>query len=412
MYLLQRMVKAFARSVALGAVLVLAACGGGSGSNNVATTATFPASAASINDPNVTAITVERGPGNNVNIPYVSVTLCVPGTTTCKTIDHVLLDTGSTGLRLFASAVNAVGLVLPAHQIGGSSTISECAQFLNSLAWGTVKVADVVIGSKRAVNVPVQLMDANYPTVLDSVCQNNSLPVMVAPGTSGSNVTALSANGILGTSLYAHDGQNYFNCTTSTACQITPVANLQVQNPVSLFTGDNNGVVVQLPALPDAGVTSANGYLIFGIATQSNNQLGSANIVPVNAFGYFTTIYNGRTLPTSFMDSGSNGLYFNDASLSASCNSAATGFYCPASTRPLSAGIRLAGANVATVNFSIASADSLFRANNYAFNNLGGTLDNTSFDWGLPFFFGRSVYTAIEGKTAGSQNGPFYAFTN
>ncbi len=33
-----------------------------------------------------------------------------------------------------------------------------------------------------------------------------------------------------------------------------------------------------------------------------------------------------------------------------------------------------------------------------------------SFDFGLPFFFGRSVYTAIEGRTAGSLQGPYYAW--
>jgi hypothetical protein len=32
------------------------------------------------------------------------------------------------------------------------------------------------------------------------------------------------------------------------------------------------------------------------------------------------------------------------------------------------------------------------------------------FDFGLPFFYGRSVFTAIEGKSAGSQIGPFYAY--
>jgi hypothetical protein len=33
-----------------------------------------------------------------------------------------------------------------------------------------------------------------------------------------------------------------------------------------------------------------------------------------------------------------------------------------------------------------------------------------SFDFGLPFFYGRSVYTAIEGRTAGSTTGPYFAF--
>jgi hypothetical protein len=76
-----------------------------------------------------------------------------------------------------------------------------------------------------------------------------------------------------------------------------------------------------------------------------------------------------------------------------------------------SASILLANSSAA-VNFSIANADNLFQTGNFAFNNLGGTLDRTSFDWGLPFFFGRSVYTVIEGRSVGSLRGPFYAFTN
>jgi hypothetical protein len=34
----------------------------------------------------------------------------------------------------------------------------------------------------------------------------------------------------------------------------------------------------------------------------------------------------------------------------------------------------------------------------------------SSFDFGLPFFFGKNVYTAIEGRTAGNVVGPYYAF--
>jgi hypothetical protein len=116
-------------------------------------------------------------------------------------------------------------------------------------------------------------------------------------------------------------------------------------------------------------------------------------------------------------------LYFDDAALSAdNCSLAATDFYCPPSTRDLSATIQLGGTggNV-DVNFSIANADQLFAPNgvssgNYAFNNLGGSFGSSAFDWGLPFFFGRSVYTVIEGMPAdggsGTLTGPFEAFTN
>ena len=98
-------------------VSFLSACGGGSGgmsapagaagnatpgSNNGLTPAAGTALAA-----NVLPVTVDKGPaGNNVNRLYTEVTICQAGSTTlCQTIDHVLVDTGSTGLRLLSEVV-------------------------------------------------------------------------------------------------------------------------------------------------------------------------------------------------------------------------------------------------------------------------------------------------------------------
>jgi hypothetical protein len=33
-----------------------------------------------------------------------------------------------------------------------------------------------------------------------------------------------------------------------------------------------------------------------------------------------------------------------------------------------------------------------------------------SFDWGLPFFYGRTVYTAIENQSTPAGVGPYFAF--
>lgn len=406
----------------LGVGLVLAACGGGSGSTTASSPplVAFPASAASLNDSNVAAITVEAGPGRNVNIPYVSVRVCQPGSTIhCQTIDKVLLDTGSTGLRLFASQIT---VSLPPHQVGASSTISQCAQFLNMQAWGTVKQADVYMGGRaldgeRASSVPIQLMDANYASV-PSVC--GSAPLTST--TTTASTEALNANGILGAGLYDNDGQIYFNCATpNSSCPAISVApSLQVRNPVGLFARNNNGVTVQLPAISSSGETGAQGYLIFGVGTQGNNLMGSAQVVPLNTTGrsrgFFDTVYGGATL-RGFLDTGSNGLYFNDTALqSPACTSASAGFYCPASTQDLTATVRLASSTL-PVSFSIANADNLFASRSrYAFNNLGGSIASDFFGWGLPFYFGRTVHTVIEGKSAntgaGIATGPFNAFTN
>jgi hypothetical protein len=418
--------------------LLLAACGGGGGgggsgaSSSNASTSTavgFPPSTALITDANVAAITVAEGPGRNVNIPYVTVTVCLPGRSDsagCSTVDHVLLDTGSTGLRLFA---NQVGVALPAHTIGASATISECAQFLTTLAWGPVKQADVQIGGLRTTTaVPVQLMvdAADFGAVPQDVC--GSAPVLSGRTSTRNNTQALSANGILGVGLFSYDGQTYFDCASpDSSCQLRPRHSEQVQNPVSLFATHNNGVVVQLPALGAAGAASASGFLVFGVETASNNTLGAANLVAMNNSGvFFTSLYRGRNYNASFFDTGSNGLFFDDLSIT-SCSGGFADFYCPVSALGLWASIPLVNAQSTTVSFGLANAQTLFNdpasRGSYALNNLAGHFYpagspsvSNNFDWGLPFFFGRSVYTVIEGRSvvtgAGTLTGPFNAFTD
>jgi hypothetical protein len=73
-----------------------------------------------------------------------------------------------------------------------------------------------------------------------------------------------------------------------------------------------------------------------------------------------------------------------------------------------------------TVNFTIANTETLFtNQNNVAFDNLGGSSTaprsgsggmGAFFDWGLPFYFGKNVFTAIEGQSTPAGTGPFVAF--
>ena len=392
--------------------LALSACGGGGGGGSATVVAAYPVSLATLSDANVIPVVVESGPGRNVNMPYVTVTVCSPGTQHCQSINNVLLDTGSTGLRLFANQIDPA-VTLPPHRIGDSSTISECAQFLSMVAWGPVRQADVVLGGERAAAVPIQLMDANF-AALPSDCGDAPL----VSTTTSSRTKSLYANGILGVGLFVNDGQTYFNCSSPDAsCQFSPPASQQVQNPVHAFAVNNNGIAIQLPDLPAQGVGRAQGYLIFGVGTQRNNQLGTANVVPVDpSSGTFKTLYKGRTLTNSVIDSGSNGLYFDDPqSFPVTCVRPA-GFYCPDSAQQLSASIVLQATN-ALVDFQIGNASALFApGTNLAFNNLGGPGGDSFFDWGLPFFFGRTVFTVIEGQQvvhdAQSLPGPFHAFSN
>ena len=138
-------------------VLGVAGCGGGTSTAIPVTTvsptttpepnpaAILTSSSPLLTDPNVLALTVDRGPdGNGVNRLYTTVTICKPGSQTqCQTIDHVLVDTGSVGLRLLASAVPASLQLSPLKNTSGNNLLA-CANFLDgSFAWGPMAVADV-----------------------------------------------------------------------------------------------------------------------------------------------------------------------------------------------------------------------------------------------------------------------------
>jgi hypothetical protein len=388
-----------------GTLLFSMGCGG-SGSSSKANTIATPTS-------NVQPITVNSGPaGNYVNGPFTSVTVCTPGTSTCQAIDGVLVDTGSSGLRLLSSVLT-VSLTQQASSDG--NPIVECFPFVSGVTWGPVQTADIQISGEKASSVPVQVISGTDFAIPGS-CSDQ--------GPSENTLAALGANGILGVGNFAQDCGGacistgagnpsvYYKCPSS-GCVVTgETLAQQVPNPVTMFSTDNNGVILELPAVT-APIASVSGSLVFGIGTQSNNGLGGASVYALNNSGNFTTTYKGQAYNQSFLDSGSNGLYFLTSSATgiAVCPDASF-FYCPSSTQSLSATNQGANGSSGTVNFSVANADNLFNDNTtaFVFVDLAGPNSLDGFDWGLPFFFGRNVYTAIEGTSTPGGAGPYWAY--
>jgi hypothetical protein len=198
--------------------------------------------------------------------------------------------------------------------------------------------------------------------------------------------------------------------------------NYQLWNPVALFAADNNGLLITMPAIPAAGQATASGSMIFGVGTQTDNALGSATIYATDAYGDIQTTYQGVAYSNAFFDTGSTGIYFLDfATLSIPDCADNPGFYCPPS--PVTYTVTNQGTNSTTgqqVQFTIANADTLFSANPTfaAFSELGGDSGGSgpssdSVDFGMPFFFGRTVFVGIEGMTVpGSVSAPngYYAY--
>jgi hypothetical protein len=235
------------------------------------------------------------------------------------------------------------------------------------------------------------------------------------------SLAALGARGLLGVGLFRQDcGANcatlpvagtYYECSGSVCTSAAVPLTKQVLNPVAAFSTNNNGVALVMPAVPAGGMVSLAGALIFGINTQSNNRIGAATVYAADSLGNFITTYKGAILTSSFLDSGSNGLFFPDPTI-ARCT-LSTGFYCPATTLTLSAvnASPISGAS-GSVNFSIENAQTL-DANVVAASIGGGAgrqFRANTFNWGLPFFFGRTVFVAIEGVDARSGTGPYWAY--
>jgi hypothetical protein len=62
-------------------------------------------------------------------------------------------------------------------------------------------------------------------------------------------------------------------------------------------------------------------------------------------------------------------------------------------------------------NFNLVAADTLFLNNSIVAGIIGGPSGSgKTFAWGLPFFYGRSVFTAISGATTPSGPGPYWAY--
>ncbi|MCX7244971.1 MAG: DUF3443 family protein [Burkholderiales bacterium] len=387
--------------------IILVACGGGSSSSS--SSDSDQSSLPSVNlSANSISINVGAGTAKNVNTPYVSVTICQPGTNICKTVDNILLDTGSTGLRVLASTITSLQLT---QVVVNYAPILECASFISGDAWGPVKLADVKMSAEVASSIPIQILaDPSYSTI-PSACggsQNTQIS------------TTLKTNGILGIGLFINDDQSYFNCvpTALNNCRISLslAPNLQVQNPVAAFPVNNNGVIIKLPSVSATGAKLVTGSLTFGIDTQTNNSSVGSYVIPTNSSGLFTTIFNNTTFNSSFIDSGSNGLYFPSGSLSSvlvNCSSfTLSGFYCPAVTQSYMASLTLKNNVLSNVSFSAANAKTLVANGNYAYNNITGQIGGNLFDWGLPFFFGKSVFIGITGRTSSAGIGPYYAYTN
>jgi len=435
------------------AVLSLAACSSSPSVSPTTPTSTSTSSSTTTSSGggtptvvNFATVTLDGGPaalntGTNAytafNEPYVTITLCAPGSATnCQTIDHIILDTGSVGLRIIQPVLNASLLSALTNETDASGNpVGECYQYVNSYAFGSVLQADFAIAGEKVTNMPFQaIADTGTFASVPSACSSGA-------GTSINSVQSFGANGIIGVGTTTTDcgsicqagnasGASYYDCPkTGCATLIARFASAtapfqQLPNPVAAFATDNNGTIMVLPSVPKEGVPTLTGTVYFGIGTQTNNALGSQTVLPVTTStsrlgpGTLSASYNGKTLSQSFLDSGSNEYFFIDTSLTPCTQTSWIAFYCPTSPLTLSPLLTATNGMTASASFTLYDPTKTILATS---NVAPGIAVNptlvkpplpfaNSFDFGVPFFFGKSVYTAIEGRAAGGTNGPYFAY--
>lgn len=395
--------KGVVTAVSQGSTTITATVGDVTGSTNMTVTASGTAA-------NVMKITVNGSlcaAGSYINKPCVSVTICAPDLSACQTVNDILLDTGSFGLRIFQQAIP--NLTLPPVS-SGAGNLTGCVQFADgSSLWGPIRRAMVKLGDEPYVSVPIQVINSSF----------GSLPLPCA----NADPTPISSGftGILGVGLFKEDcgldcaftaaNGVYYSCIgTSCTGAAVPLSD-QVRNPVAALPTDGNGVIVRLPSVPTGGASSIDGTLILGIGTRGNNALASPTVLRTDSAGDVTTVIDSIST-NGFFDTGSNALFFPnpDSSLLPVCPSPNTDWYCPPATRTLSATNTAAtGSPSSTVSFSISSLETLLNTSNNVFVDIGGPSD-FGFDWGLPFFMGRSVAFGIESETSTLGTGPYVAY--
>src|SRR5258706_6341687 len=242
----------------------------------------YTAATAAVN--NVQPVVVDYGPSKAGHLyPYpnalfTTVTVCVPGTSTCQSIDHILVDTGSVGLRILGTQLT---IALPNSKDATNNSIGNCVQYADfTYQWGPIAKADVKMAGEVASSIPIQIVGAtNFPKVpFDCNFGGYLFPLQ--------DVSQLGANGILGVGLFRQDCGDlcsrdtpvpaYWSCGASTCTIASTALSDQLQNPVWMFPQDNNGLSIVLPQVVATGSPSATGSMIVGICTQSTTALNVA----------------------------------------------------------------------------------------------------------------------------------------
>lgn len=361
---------------------------------------------------------IVKTPGSGFNRITVAVTICAPGSTTnCQRIENIMVDTGSTGLRVQRAAISPDVLGLPPLLGRDNVPLAECEHFSgkNNAAWGAIRTADVSIGHMHAPGLAIQIVNDDS-VQRPSWCKNTARP---------------TSNGTLGIGWRPRDPHTFVAVFNHRYTPLDPAIDANhLANPVAKFTTHNNGEVFNFRDADSHGEKAVKGTITFGIGTADNNRIDGAQYIPLDSNGLFTTTFDGVTFPSSYIDSGTPQLILADPALSV-CDTASSYYYDDAATHR-SASLQENAAAVAlnapsaaatpqgdpAVPVDVVVANRAVACRPVHAGVVGGIAEISTtqgkFVWGLPFFLGKRVFLVQQQAATDStgkpvQRGQLYA---
>ena len=351
---------------------------------------------------------VVRTPHSGFNRLVVSVTICVPNTGHCATIEDVMVDTGSTGLRREGSAMPP-GFRLPDVLGQAGKPLAECLRFVHDVAWGPLYRADLHMGGLTAADVPIQIISDGRQPQPDACPRSDVRPT--SNGTLGIGPLLVDCRdpcrqGSVNPGVFFNDAGSWVPVSGDVA------RSDRLPNPVSLFPVHGNGVMFDAPTPPAGGAREVMGTLTFGVGTAANNRLGAARIVRIDDAGHFTTLYGGKAYPDSSIDSGTETYILEDLRLPVCARM--PGAFCVDPDRRLDATMVGRDGASAPASFTVGDYEARLASGVGASDTMAVPADPVSraFVWGAPFFMGRRVSVVFDGKAVKGGDGligPFYA---
>lgn len=352
--------------------------------------------------PNAIPVVVNDCGGlGNFNQPCVTVTVCTPGTTQCQTIPNIILSTGTgyPGFRVYSSVLN-VPLLQESDPSG--NPIADCQNWgTGYTSWGPVEMADVVLGTEKASNIPIHVMNSGFMNG-SAVCAN----AYAGPSASG-------YNGVLGIGQASGaPSGGYFTCPAS-GCVANAWTGVQpVQNPITALPQDNNGYILSFPSMALTGANGYTGTLVLGIGTETNNEpTGPVTVIPLDSFGSLSWQATGGGAVNGVPLVENNAIFMVPPPSIPYCASPYTAFLCPPSDTTFNITLSAEADSGSTATYSTTQA--MYPVTEYdTYQASGGAVVGSSAyaALGFSFFVGRQIYVSYPNQSTPLGKGPFMGF--